>query len=456
MRKNKGKQSTVSRKPSASSKKPNDTPTTSAASQSTEEGFILVIVLKHKDTFMQVWKSQISALKEKIQVHVADTTSSALSYLASSSLDGVYVADEGVLLPRILSKLVEYTISGGTLVIGGVLPSMAEGSQFATLFSAFDLSWRRGTSFSREIWELRLDHDIAKRHPSISKSYSLKAVSLKGVDRHAVLYGGLQDVQAPDQLEAPILETRVGTGVLGYIGDTNAAPESTPILLAMLGLLNRPLAVVPDTLKFVMVLSFSLVDIIKEQHNDFFQKLEEKVEVLHGLSNARIIDLLSSSDLLGVFITDSSITHRENRYLLSKLVEYSKNGGTIIFGAFFYENIAETDIRPFFFDNWDLPWEPAGERGVMATVSLNPRNSLVMKNLDLPVSFNLNAHYLKGITPSMAVYAAQNTANVWEPSRKVLKSAILYAGVEKGHVGYIGMKDLDEIFVSIFCAMLVS
>jgi hypothetical protein len=58
------------------------------------------------------------------------------------------------------------------------------------------------------------------------------------------------------------------------------------------------------------------------------------VEVLHGLSNPRIIDLLSSPDLLGVFISDASITNHENRYLLLTLVEFSESGGTIFLAHF--------------------------------------------------------------------------------------------------------------------------
>lgn len=255
--KNKKKQTTKApistETPSTSLGRLNDTPMTSAASQWTEANFVLVIALKHTDTFMQAWKSQISALREKRQVHIADTTASALDYLASPDLDGIYVADEGVLYPQILSKLVEYTVSGGAVVVGGVLPSMAKGSQVATLFSAFHLSWSRETSFS-QISELILDHDIARLHPSISKSYSHNAVTLNGVDRDAILYTPF----TLDRLEAPIVQTRVGAGSLGYIGDTSATPESTPILLAMLDLLNRPSNILPDSQKFVMVLSFSL------------------------------------------------------------------------------------------------------------------------------------------------------------------------------------------------------
>jgi hypothetical protein len=220
----------------------------------------------------------------------------------------------------------------------------------------------------------------------------------------------------------------------------------------MLDLLNRPSNIVPDTQKFVMVLSFSLVDIICKEYDDFFQKLGAKVEVLHGLSNARIIDLLSSPDLLGVFISDASITNHENRYLLLKLVEFSESGGTIIFGALFCQDIKINDTHPFFFDNWGLPWGPAVDRLVSPTASLNSTNSLVMKNPDLPVSLNPSERYsLKGMTPSTAVYVEPS---VLEPNRKPFQSAILYTDVQKGHLGYIGMSKLDKAFTSIFCAML--
>lgn len=96
-------------------------------------------------------------------------------------------------------------------------------------------------------------------------------------------------------------------------------------------------------------------------------------------------------------------------YLLSKLVQFSESGGTIIFGALFCEEMK--DVRPFFFDNWGLPWEPVdGYKNT--TVSLNTKKSLVMKNPCLPVSFDPSAHYyLKGMTPSMAVYASVSEPN---------------------------------------------
>lgn len=59
-------------------------------------------------------------------------------------------------------------------------------------------------------------------------------------------------------------------------------------------------------------------------------------------------------------------------------------------------------MRPLF-DHWGPSWEVT-DGLVNATVCLNPQNSLVMKNPDLPASFHLSAQYVKGITQSMAVY----------------------------------------------------
>lgn len=224
------------------------------------------------------------------------------------------MADEGVLHSQILSKLVEYTKSGGAVVVGGVLPFMAEGSQVDTLFSAFGLSWKTGASLSHDASNLRLDHDIAKRYPFLPQSIYLKAVKLRGVNRDAALYNPGFGV-APDQLEAPILQARVGAGILVIPTQRlNQHPSFSSCLI------YQPSGIIPDTLKFVMVLSFPFVDLIEERYTGFFQKLEEKAEVLSGLSNARIIDLLSSPDLANSFIMG-----HKHRYLLSKLVRYSKN-----------------------------------------------------------------------------------------------------------------------------------
>lgn len=76
-------------------------------------------------------------------------------------------------------------------------------------------------------------------------TYSLKAVSLKGVARDHVVYGptDLSRVErfggageSVDPRQSPVVFAKVGDGWLGYVGDVNGEVESTAVIVAMCGL----------------------------------------------------------------------------------------------------------------------------------------------------------------------------------------------------------------------------
>lgn len=481
----------------AAQKVPKETTSTSQplAPEFPVKSFVLLLSLENESFFTEILDHVLKALRDKIQVTQALTHQDALKHLSSPALAGVFVIDAGIVRAKssaVVNKLVAYVKDGGSAVIAGCFSNFVTSLDLNKFFkNAWGLDWKYGSYF-RTTFSVNPSNELAKRNPSLVTSYSMKALHLANISPEMALYGDYTG--ATPLKESPAACARVGRGLLGYLGDVNAEISSTNVVLAMLGLLdlpNEPLpsrpitplpgvaqldgsddplrkneneksakisntmsgqeVLVPDRLKFVM--AWPSFDSELYDYDDLFQSSEEEVEVLQDLSNPRIIDLLPSPDLLGVFITHSSIVDYENRYLLSKLVEYSKNGGTIIFGANFHENIAGTDIRSFFFDNWGLSWEPVGGQRVNATVSLNPKNSLVVKNSGLTSSFRLSAHYLKGIAQFMAVYTAQNKRRGSSKSKN-FQSPVLYTGVQKGYVGYIGIEDTDEIFPSIFCAML--
>lgn len=79
---------------------------------------------------------------------------------------------------------------------------------------------------------------------------------------------------------------------------------------------------------------------------------------IHGLSNARAINLLSSPDLLGAFIMDSCVVEQNNLY--QRWYRY-----------FFIIVSRKADILSFS-DNWGLSWEPADE--IAAVFFLDPQS----------------------------------------------------------------------------------
>ncbi|KAJ3506954.1 hypothetical protein NLJ89_g6573 [Agrocybe chaxingu] len=430
-----------------------------------------IVVLALQDATMLEWTNadQLFALRERVaEVKIPKTTEQALTSLASSNLGGVFIADKGISglsNKLVLTKVVDWVKNGGQAAIGGLFPKTTTPEQAGDVFAAFGLvKWKTGSNCRAEA-ELNRHHETAvKNEETLVESFDMTAVHVTGFLPSDMLYEQYfqeyeydSDFEPPggEAWEAPVLQTHVGNGQLGYIGDVNAEHESTKVLLAMLDLLALPKALVPDSQKFIIVLSWFSKPAIETFDKEFMADVKSKVEVLFGLSNARVAELLKSSDLAGVLLTDADIMAPSNAYLLSKLVEYSKNGGTLVFARFFSHRASTTQFRPFFQKNWGLEWDlcPSREDAVVAK---NSKNDLIQadKESKLSNSFRLEGTYVDGIRQEMAVYSAQNRADLWKPKEEVVKSAVVYAQVEQGHLGYIGVNNLDGDFRSIFFAML--
>lgn len=189
----------------------------------------------------------------------------------------------------------------------------------------------------------------------------------------------------------------------------------------------------------------------------FLKDAKTKVEVhfgIEGLSKARVIDLLPSRDLVGLLVVDREILIPQNAYLLSKVVEYAKNGGTLVFGWQFCKLVTLTQFRPLFRDNFGLDWDMVGVHLATFDVKANKDNSLVKgKSKKLPKSTSIYGVQIKGIDKTMAVYHTRNRTDLWNPDRNVFKASILFTPVENGFLGYIGAATVDDDIRSILYAM---
>ncbi|KAF8874770.1 hypothetical protein CPB84DRAFT_1715571 [Gymnopilus junonius] len=430
----------------------------SGTAEKSPRKLILIFIFENAEMFKSVHANQLSALKEKADVIFVEAPAQALVHLSSPRLGGVFIADDGLIKPsstHALRKVLDYVKSGGKVVIGGLFSSMTNQPTIAQMFAAFGLPWKPGT-YRRMEAQLNRHHPIAASNPTLSDSFSMKSVFLTGFQPEDLLYEQYPPI-GPNY-ESAILHARVGKGQLGYIGDVNAEAETTPILLAMFDLLNpasKELELVPDSQKFVVLVTQLAEEVWRGVTPPFLPEIKQKAEVILGLSNARIVDLLSSKDLSGVLVADNSILKPQNAYLLSKLVEYSKNGGTVVFGFIFANQISLTQFRPLFQDNWGLDWNLAGTES--SPMTRTAKNSLVKKMADpeqLPKTPNMDGIFIKGITQSSVVYCAQNRADLWKPKDGVIKSPVVFADVEKGHVGFLGVDLSQEHYRTIAYAML--
>lgn len=422
--------------------------------------FVLILELEGDTHVAQKFSRQLSELSKKIVVKTLYEfdVREAQSLLTSPNLHGVYLMDEGIQNIQNLGfriALGPYVHSGGLVVFGGMFGPNIEHDTIYHIFATFGLKWTLGSTCRCEA-QLNRHHETAARNPTLSEAFNLKAVHLQGFHPEHLFYEQYIDEDEtnegprPPRLEAPILRAHVGKGHVGYIGDIGPEPESTDVLLSMFELLTPPKTLEPYSQKFLIMLTGFEEPLLQRLVPDFMKDLRGKVEVVMGLSDtglshARIVDLLSSKDLIGVLVGDTNVLQPDNAYLLSRLVEYSKNGGTLVFGWQFSKDVSTLQFRPLFRDNWGLDWDMEGN--FECSVKRNFHNPLFKdkqpEELNLPKKTRVEGIHVKGITKEMAVYFALTQKKLWNPDKNIFMSAVVFAEVQKGRLGYIGSANLD-------------
>jgi hypothetical protein len=230
--------------------------------------FALVLSLSKPEELASRNEHFISALRSKIRTVRAFDAQKALQYLAHENLECVVVADEGINDDRnsaVLFSLMGWVNAGGMAVIGCLFPSSISGHEFDQFFEKWGVPWKMGnhnrTTFVLNRWNRQLRH-----LENLTPSYSMEALCLKGVKDEDVLYAppedrdkdkykyeddwegdadkdkdkdsSVQSHQLPPLADLPhvaVACTRIGRGILGYVGDVNAEEETTSVMLVMLG-----------------------------------------------------------------------------------------------------------------------------------------------------------------------------------------------------------------------------
>ncbi|XP_006458680.1 hypothetical protein AGABI2DRAFT_217457, partial [Agaricus bisporus var. bisporus H97] len=205
--------------------------------------------LSNLELFSDINSHLLRALRANTKLLFAENAIQALTYLSEPDLVGVIIGDEGVTKrsnSNVTARLVHYVEQGGAVVVAGLFPTFSNGDDFNRLFKhGFQLPWERG-SYLRTTFHKNTQNDIVKSNPSLSASYSMKALHVKKITPESALYKAdessfTQSAVFPptaitDFEESPAVSVQFGRGTISYLGDVNAEESSTKTVLAMLGL----------------------------------------------------------------------------------------------------------------------------------------------------------------------------------------------------------------------------
>ena len=192
----------------------------------------------------------------------------------------------------------------------------------------------------------------------------------------------------------------------------------------------------------IVVLCLKFEEGFDQAHSHLLSVLAQRdvVRKARTLSQARHY-LTSTTRPHAVILADAEVTEPEYHELLTRLVEYAKEGGTVIYAGKFNAAGLYLDLNATFKNAWGLPWcvssrSSAGSRTVNPHVKgLNTKG--LVKRYPFPAVVLVNNVALED-----AVYVAPSLAkkpkNGSTSSAITCKTPAAFAKVGRGRVGYVG------------------
>lgn len=193
---------------------------------------VLCLCLEYEDMFDNIYANLISRITAKAKMDRARTEKVALEMLTQNPPPSkIFITDASVGgLKKVWERVIDCLRGGSTVVLAANFSSFVNEGQFKRCFAKVGLPWKRG-GYHRTDTSLHpqaVDDDLKRQ---LLPTYSQKALYVQGVTGSDVWYAG-------DRGEVAVAFTKVGNGMLGYVGDVNGEDGSEAVVLAMLGLLT--------------------------------------------------------------------------------------------------------------------------------------------------------------------------------------------------------------------------
>lgn len=210
--------------------------------------------------------------------------------------------------------------------------------------------------------------------------------------------------------------------------------------------------------RFILLLCLEDPELFDSANDHLLKALKAKTKFVRAKNATQASTYLGAPELAGVIVGDAGIVSRSNSGVASQLADYTKRGGTVVFGGLFPSFISGTDFGRFFSQNFGLQWERGSY--FRTTFYKNTANDIVKKNPSLAVSYSMKALHVQGITPEYAIYRANESSRteslVFSPNpvSNFEESPAVSVQVGNGTVGFLGDVNAEESSTGTILAML--
>lgn len=186
-----------------------------------------------------------------------------------------------------------------------------------------------------------------------------------------------------------------------------------------------------------LFISLTNIHSMDDPWSDLFFCLSECTRFLTAESETDACRLLSNDGLRYVLIGDADILFYEFKELRDGLVQFARNGGTVVHACKFATQANCSEQAKYFQQEWGLPWEPACHD--VHEVFLNPYSHDMIQGDDLPLSYLAVENFLQHVAVEDAVYVCPRVPCA-ETSPLV---PVALTKIGSGYMGYVG-EDCDD------------
>lgn len=133
---------------------------------------ILFVSLEHESWFEEMYASLIDKISSKAAIQRAKKPDAFMRYMQATRPSAILLTDGALSRGKnsnVLDKLIEYTKSGGTMVVMGHFSGFVSGDEFNYFFGRLGLGWEMGVYQREDMTRPRLVLQlilcvIARRH----------------------------------------------------------------------------------------------------------------------------------------------------------------------------------------------------------------------------------------------------------------------------------------------------
>ena len=201
-------------------------------------------------------------------------------------------------------------------------------------------------------------------------------------------------------------------------------------------------------MKKILLLSLEDYSFVDEVYQDLLARLEAKAAVVKCTTDNVTIRMLEDNTFTSIFVYEPSVMRKKHKNLAKVIADWTKAGGTTVFGANCSSFIEPPVLNAFFSTYFDKRWQSGAY--VRKTFWANESALLGPGRSHVP-SISMKALHLKNVARRDCVFFEGN--DVFGPV-ETGEAPVVYAAYGSGEVGWIGDVNNEEDHIPVVLAML--